>query len=108
MRWGKQAEDPKVPDRSVLWVNNRCRLVGIPPEALEYQVSGRSPLDWAIDSLRRKEDKKSGIVDDPNGWHEWADRPFNLIRHLRRLVHLSVRSSVIIDSLPPSLPEESG
>ena len=68
MHWGKQAEDPKVPDRSVLWVNDRCRLVGVPPEALEYQVSGRSPLDWAIDSLRRKEDKKSALRGNVGGW----------------------------------------
>ena len=108
MRWGKQDDNPKVSDRSVLWVNDRCRLVGIPPEAHDYRVSGRSPLDWTIDSLRRKEDRKSGIVDDPNRWHVWADRPFNLIRHLRRLVHVSVRSSAIIDSLPTSLPAETG
>ncbi len=108
MRWGKQEDNPRIPDRSVLWINDRCRLVGIPPEAHEYRVSGRSPLDWAIDSLRRKEDKKSGIVDDPNRWHVWADRPFNLIRHLRRLIHLSVRSAAIIDSLPPSLPRATG
>ena len=108
MRWGKEADNPRVPNRSVLWVNDRCRLVGIPPEAHDYQVSGRSPLDWAIDSLRRKEDRKSGIVDDPNRWHVWADRPFSLIRHLRRLIHLSVRSATIIDSLPASLPRETG
>ena len=91
-------------DRTVLWVNDRCRLGDIQPEAHRYRVSGRSPLDWAIDSLRRKENRASGIVDDPNQWHVWADRPFNLIRHLRRLVFLSVRSSEIVEALPPSLP----
>ena len=65
MRWGKEADNPRVPDRSVLWVNDRCRLVGIPPEALDYQVSGRSPLDWAIHSVRRKEDKKSKPGSNP-------------------------------------------
>ena len=73
------------------------------PQAHDYDISGRSPLQWAIDSLRRKTDKYSGIVDDPNGWHEWADEPFNLIRHLRRLVRLSVETARIVASLPPSL-----
>ena len=103
MRWGKQPDGSE--DRSVLLVNTRCRLVHIPQEAHEYTVSGRSPLQWAIDSLRVKYDKASGIVDDPNGWHVWADEPFNLIRHLRRLVRVSVETSRIVASLPPSLPE---
>ncbi len=103
MRWGGgrgQANE----DRSVLVVNDRCRLVGIPPEAHEYTVSGRSPLHWAIESLRVKRDKASGIVDNPNGWQVWADEPFNLIRHLRRLVTVSVETARIIAALPPSLP----
>ncbi|MCY4371771.1 MAG: hypothetical protein OXF41_20660 [bacterium] len=102
MRWGK-AEDGKTDDRTVFMVNDRCKLVGIPDEAHEYTVSGRTPLDWAIDSLRWKTDKASQIVDDPNGWHAWSDEPFNLIRHLRRLVHVSVETARIVKCLPPSL-----
>ncbi len=107
MRWGKKDGGGRAADRTVLWINDRCRLVGIPPEAHEYKVSGRSPLEWALDSLRHKTDKASGIKDDPNRWHAWEHRPFNLIRHLRRLTNLSVRSAAIVSSLPPSLPEET-
>ncbi|MCY3560879.1 MAG: hypothetical protein OXH20_06870 [bacterium] len=101
MRWGgkRGAED-----RSVLQVNDRCRLVGIPTEAHDYTVSGRSPLGWAIDSLRHKFDKASGIRDDPSGWHTWAGEPFELIRHLRRLTYVSVHTARIVADLPPSLP----
>ena len=67
-------------------------------------MSGRSPLEWAIDSLRLKNDTDSGITDDPNGWWAWADDPFELIRHLRRLVHVSVVTARTIAALPPSLP----
>ena len=103
MRWGEHPDGSE--DRSVLMVNHRCRLVDIPSEAEDYKISGRSPLKWAIDSLRVKHDKASGIVDDPNGWHVWSDEPFNLIRHLRRLVRVSVETSRIVASLPPSLSE---
>lgn len=105
MRWNrvKNEDGKREDDRTELHVNDRCRLVGIPAEAQDYRVSGRSPLDWAIDSLRHKLDKPSGITDDPNGWHAWADDPFELIRHLRRLVYVSVRSARIIAGLPPSL-----
>ena len=108
MRWNRVRNDEgKLEDvRTELHVNDRCRLVGIPAEAQEYTVSGRSPLDWAIDSLRHKLDKPSGITDDPNGWHAWADDPFELIRHLRRLVYVSVRSARIIAGLPPSLEDQ--
>ena len=105
MRWGRNEADKTV-DKSVFLLNDRCRLIGIPQEAHEYTVSGRTPLDWAIDSLRFKVDKASGITDDPNGWHAWASEPFNLIRHLRRLVYLSVETSRIVKALPPSLEEE--
>ena len=101
MRWGKNPD--KSEDCSVLHINTRCCLTGIPADAENYKISGRSPLRWAIDSLRVKHDKASGIVDDPNGWHGWADEPFNLIRHLRRLVRVSVESARIIASLPPAL-----
>ena len=33
----------------------------------------------------------------------WADEPFNLIRHLRRLVRVAVETTHIVRSLPPSL-----
>ena len=101
MRWGgkRGAEE-----RSVLHINDRCRLVGIPDEAHDYTVSARSPLAWAIDSLRLKRDKDSGVTDDPNGWHAWADEPFNLIRLLRRLTYVSVHTARTVADLPPSLP----
>lgn len=111
MRWGKKraevdGEWKMVTDRSVFEINDRCKLVGIPDEAHEYTVSGRTPLDWAIDSLRRKHDKSSGIEDDPNKWHKWDDEPFELVRHLRRLIHVSVWTAKIVAAMPPSLPAE--
>lgn len=48
-----------------------------------------------------------GDTDDPNGWHAWADEPFNLIRHLRRLITVSVETARIVGSLPPSLPSST-
>ena len=97
--------------RTVLEVNPDCWLSDIPADAHRYQVSGRSPLEWAVDQLQDKRHKvgvnddgdRVTISDDANGWTEWADDPFELIRHLRRLVWLSVRSAEIVDGLPPSL-----
>lgn len=104
MRWGKHPDASE--DRSVLRVNSRCQLVGIPAEAEEYKISGRSPLQWAIASLQVKTDSDSRIVNDANLWHEWCDESFNLIRHLRRLVRVSVETGQIVASLPPSLQDD--
>ena len=105
LRRGRSAENRRMADRSVLVVNDRVQLVGIPARAHDYMVSGRSPLEWAVSSLARNTDKKSGIVADPNGWHAWVGDPFDLIRHVRRLVHVSVRSAEIVDGLPPALAD---
>ena len=104
LTWGKGPN--RTQDRGVLEINARCRLVGIPDAAHEYTISGRSPLQWAIDSLRHKHDNSSGITDDPNEWEAWENEPYNLIRHLRRLVHVSVESARIVSELPPSLLQE--
>jgi len=89
-------------DKTRLIINPRCELVGIPLEAHDYKISGRSVLEWETDSLRRKEDKRSGITDDPNTCEQWADDPFELIRHLRRLINVALRAGKIIQNLPSS------
>ena len=94
-------------DWDALAVNDRCRLAGIPPEAHAYKVSGRSPLQWAVDQLRVKHDKPSRIVDDPNRWHAWADDPFKLIRHLRRLAWVGAETHRIVSGLPPALADDT-
>ena len=91
-------------DKTVLEVNPTCRIVDIPASVHSYQISGRSPLEWAVDSLRIKKDSKSGIVDDVNGWRAWRDDPYELIRHLLRLAYIGIRSAEIVAALPPSLP----
>ena len=107
MRWDRtRGSDGKLADnRSVLHVNSRCSIEGIPDEAYLYQVNGKTPLEWAIDRLRVTTDKNSGITNDPNQWHEWADQPQNLILHLQRLVRLSVETQRIVSGLPAALAD---
>lgn len=105
LKWGKT--DTKETDYTVLEINDDCKLVGIPLEAQDYKISGRSPLEWAVDSLRHKYDTNTGIDDDPNLWHVWAEDPFELVRHLRRLVWVSTETARIVASLPPALPAGS-
>ena len=107
MRWGKvrNTDGKLVLDKSVLHINTRCRIEGIPDEAHHYEVNGKTPLDWAIDRLKIATDKESGIKSDANQWDAWADDPHELILHLQRLVRVSVESTRIVNNLPPALSE---
>ena len=87
---------------SVLIVNDRLRLSGIPADAHRYEVNGRTPIGWFIDRYRVTTDKESGITNDPNAW--FPDEGA-FIAAVRRIVHLSVETARIVDSLPNALPE---
>ena len=88
--------------RSSLRINDFITLHGIPPKAHQYVVNGRTPLEWLIDRYRVTTDKRSGIVNDPNGWFE---QPEDLIDAIGRAVHVSVETVKIVDSLPPALED---
>lgn len=90
--------------KTTLIVNDHVRLAGIPTEAHEYVVNGRTPLEWFIDRYRITQDKESGIVNDPNGWF---DDPRDLVAAFRRIVHLSVETVRIINELPEPFQAES-
>ena len=105
------ADDCQIGDRAMrfaddgkaaLIVNDRLRLAGIPAEAHDYEVNGRTPLEWLIDRYRIARDRDSGIVNDPNGWFE---EPRDLIAAIRRVVHLSVETVRIVEGLPEPFQE---
>ena len=83
--------------KTTLTINEHICLSGIPEEAHRYVVNGRTPLEWFIDRYKIKQDPNSGILNDPNGWFE---NPRDLITAIERIVHISVKSTKIIESLP--------
>ena len=89
--------------KMVLRVNEHVSLRGIPDGAHRYQVNGRTPLEWFIDRYRITCDKQSGIVNNPN---EWFDDPRDLIAAVRRIVHVSVETTRIVEGLPEPITTE--
>ena len=89
--------------RDTLIVNERVSLTGIPPEAHRYVVNGRTPLEWLIFYYYRRTDRRSGIVNDANGWFA---EPRDLVPAIRRIVHVSVETAKIVERLPDPMPEE--
>ena len=69
MRYGKIKVDGKtVENKTVLVYNDHITLTGIPLEAYDYVVNGKSALDWVVERQCIKTDKDSGIVNDANAW----------------------------------------
>ena len=89
-------------DPSILIVNETISLAGIPAIAHEYQVNGRTPLEWFMDRYKITHDTKSGIVNDPN---EWFENPEDLISAIRRIVTVSVETMQIVYNLPDPFKE---
>ena len=89
--------------RSTLRINDHLSLHEIPPEAHLYEVNGRTPLEWFIDRYRIRQDKHSGIVNDPN---DWFQRPEDLITAIRRIVYVSVKTVATIATLPEPFPND--
>ena len=89
--------------KTTLTINEHVYLSGIPEEAHRYVVNGRTPLEWFIDRYKIKKDTNSGIINDPNGWFE---NPRDLITAIERIVHISVKSTKIIESLPSKLTDD--
>ena len=84
-------------EKTTLEINEFAKLHGIPSKAHDYQVKGRTPLEWFIDRYQIRKDKDSGITNDPN---DWFTDPFELIQAIRRIVYVSVESAKIIQNLP--------
>ena len=85
-----------------LKINQAVTLSGIPAEAHQYEVNGRTPLGWFIDRYRITTDKHSGIVNDPNAW--FGD-PRDLVAAVERIIHVSVQTVAIVSGLPDPFVE---
>ncbi len=83
-------------DKKSLTVNDSLTLAGIPAEVFEYRLGNRSALDWIIDQYRVKEDKRSGIVSDPNN----SDDEEYIVRLVGQVVRVSVETVKLVAALP--------
>ena len=103
-RIGERAMRYADDEKTILIVNDFIRLSDLPAAAHQYQINGRTPLEWFIDRYRISRDKESGIVNDPNGWF---DDPRDLIAAIRRIVHVSVETVRVVEDLPAAFDASS-
>ncbi len=83
-------------DKSSLRVNDSLTLTCIPAAVSEYRLGNRSALEWVVDQYQVSEDKRSGIVSDPNR----EDDPGSIVRLVGQVVKVSVVTVRIVKGLP--------
>ena len=97
MRYGGKGSEK---DKSVVVVNPRVTVSGIPLHAQAHMLGARSARDWVTERYQVKTDKASGIVNDPNAWALEHGQPRYIPDLLTRVVTVSVRTVEVVDSLP--------
>jgi predicted helicase len=85
------------PDKSVVVYNEYLTLRGIPLEAYDYTVNGKSAIEWTMERYQLVTDRASGIENDPNAWSE---DPRYIVNLLKRVVRVSVESARVVNNLP--------
>jgi len=87
-------------DRTTLIYNDHITIKNIPPRSFEYVVNGRSPLEWIIDRYQIKEDKVSGIINNPNDWSVEHGNPRYILDLILSSITLSLKTLDIVENLP--------
>jgi predicted helicase len=84
-------------DKSVIVYNHCITLRDIPSEAYEYEVNGKSAIEWVMDRYQVTVDKDSGILNDPN---DWSDDPRYVLNLVKRMIAVSLGTVRIVKGLP--------
>ena len=75
-------------------------MQGIPEEAYEYMVNGKSAIAWVMERQRVKTDRKSQIVNDANRFAiETMQDPAYPLRLLAKVITVSLETVKIVDTL---------
>jgi predicted helicase len=90
------------PDRTAVIVNESLTLAGMPQECFQYRLGNRSALEWVIDQYRVSEDKRSGIVSDPNN----LDDEEYIVRLVGKVVTVSVETVRLVNELAQAVKME--
>lgn len=92
---------PKKEVKDIIIYNKSTIIKGIPLEAYEYIVNGKSAIEWVMERYQVKTDKDSGILNDPNEWRREHGNSRYILDLLKRVIRVSVETVRVIKSLPP-------
>ncbi len=97
MRFGKNGKET---DKSTIYYNSQIRIDGIPLEAYDYVVNGKSAIEWIMERYAVTINKDSQIKNDPNDWAREHDDEKYIYNLLLRVITVSVETVKIVNGLP--------
>lgn len=98
MRYGGKGREK---DKTTLIYNDHITVRGIPLDAYDYVVNGKSALDWIVERQCVKTDKDSGIVNDANAWAiDTMHNPKYPLELFLRVITVSLETQKIVEALP--------
>ncbi len=87
-------------DRSRIVYNDHITVRGIPIEAYDYMVNGKSAIAWVMERQRVKTDSASQIVNDANRYAlETMQDPAYPLRLLAQVITVSLETIRIVETL---------
>jgi predicted helicase len=93
---------PSKDDKSKILFNSYIVVENIPAEAYEYQVNGKSAIEWVMERYAVTTHKESGIRNDPNDWAAEVGNPRYILDLLLSVIRLSVETVEVVRGLPGS------
>ncbi len=100
MRFGRSKEAGGK-DKTVIHYNDVITVTGIPLEAYDYLINGKSAIEWVMERQSVTTDKASGIIKDANTWAtETVGDPRYPLSLLLRVITVSLETNRIVKSLP--------
>lgn len=80
--------------------NSSITIKNIPLEAYDYQVNGKSAIEWIMERYAVTTNKDSGITNDPNLWCDEHNDPKYILNLLLSIITLSLKTNELVKKLP--------
>lgn len=80
--------------------NSSITIKNIPLEAYDYQVNGKSAIEWIMERYAVTTNKDSGITNDPNLWCDEHNDPKYILNLLLSIITLSLKTNKLVKELP--------
>jgi predicted helicase len=95
-------------DKSTVIYNSNITMMGIPLEAYDYVVNGKSALEWvmerqsvSVDQYNAEKNRGTNIVDDANRFAiETMGDPSYPLKLFQRIINVSLETMKIVKALP--------
>ena len=98
--YDSKGKHKNVDDKTRIIYNEKIAIAGIPEEAYEYVVNGKSAIEWIMERYAVTTDKASGIVNDPNDWALERNDPKYIFNLVLRIITVSLETMKIVKNLP--------